>query len=330
MARPLIGIALGSGVARGWAHIGILRVLEAEGIRPDILAGTSIGAVVGGCYAAGKLEVLEEWARGLTPRRLLGLLDVNFRGAGLLSGLKLGRLLEDKLGDIQIQHLGTRFVAVATELATGHEIWLREGSLVQALRASYALPGVFAPVNFDNRWLVDGALVNPIPSSVCRAFGGRLVIAVSLGADTYGAGMVREGQRMDDLDFKDDADDGRRRGTSLARAVVSRATRPDRELARQLFGWDTRQPGITTVMMGALNIIQDRLARMRLAGDPPDVMIAPRVGHIALSEFHRAGEMIEAGAAAARQALPVIREAIEFLSGPDAEPDTNIVVTDQP
>jgi len=314
MTRPKIGLALGGGVARGWAHIGIMRVLTEEGIRPDIIAGTSIGAVVGGCHAAGKLDALEDWARSLTPRRLLGLLDLNFGGAGLLSGMKLAGLLEDHLGDIELQHLSSRFVAVATELATGHEIWLREGPLVPALRASYALPAVFNPVNIEERWLVDGALVNPVPASVCRAFGARLVIAVSLGSDTYGLGMVREGESFENMNFgfEEKPKNGRR---SIGRAMVSRATRPDRDLVRQLFGWDSKTPGITTVMMGALNIIQDRLARMRLAGDPPDVMVAPRIGHIALSDFHRADECIKLGEDAARQAMPVIREAMDFLSG---------------
>jgi len=314
MTRPRIGLALGGGVARGWAHIGIMRVLMEEGIKPDIIAGTSIGAVVGGCYSAGKLDELELWARSLTPRRVLGLLDMTFGGSGLLSGMKLAKLLENDIGDIELQHLGTRFIAVATELATGHEIWLREGKLVPALRASYALPAVFTPVKIEDRWLVDGALVNPVPASVCRAFGARLVIAVSLSSDTYGLGMVTEGEQINKLDFGyDEPSNGN--APSLARAMVSRATRPDRALVRQLFGWDQKTPGITTVMMGALNIIQDRLARMRLAGDPPDVMVAPRIGHISLSDFHKADECIKLGEEAARQAMPVIREAMEFLSG---------------
>jgi len=325
MTRPRIGLALGGGVARGWAHIGIMRVLMEEGIKPDIIAGTSIGAVVGGCYAAGKLDELEVWARSLTPRRVLGLLDLTFGGSGLLSGLKLARLLEENLGDVELQHLGARFVSVATELATGHEIWLREGKLVPALRASYALPAVFTPVKIEDRWLVDGALVNPVPASVCRAFGARLVIAVSLSSDTYGLGMVTEGDRIEGLDFgyEEQASSGSG-ARSLGRAMVSRATRPDRELVRQLFGWDKKTPGITTVMMGALNIIQDRLARMRLAGDPPDVMVAPRIGHISLSDFHRADECIKLGEDAARQALPVIREAMEFLSGKPDIPGTPV------
>ena len=312
MTRPRIGLALGGGVARGWAHIGIMRALEAEGIKPDIIAGTSIGAVVGGCHAAGKLDELEDWARSFTPRRLFSLFDVTLGGAGLLSGSKLATRLEEHLGDIKLQHLGTRFVAVATELATGHEIWLREGSLVEALRASYALPAVFSPVKVDDRWLVDGALVNPVPASVCRAFGARLVIAVALGSHTYGLGMVREGERIEELDFPGSVR-STRATPSIMRAIVSQNARRDRELMRRLFGWDSKQPGITTVMMGALNIIQDRLARMRLAGDPPDVMIAPRVGHIALTDFHKAKECIDLGAAAAHEAMPVIREAMKFL-----------------
>lgn len=321
MTRPKIGLALGGGVARGWAHIGIMRVLKEEGIRPDIIAGTSIGAVVGGCYSAGKLDALEDWALSLTPRRVLGLLDLTFGGSGLLSGMKLAKLLEEHVGDVELQHLSTRFVAVATELATGHEIWLREGPLVPALQASYALPAVFNPVNIEDRWLVDGALVNPVPASVCRAFGARLVIAVSLGSDTYGLGMVAEGEKMEGLDF---GYDEKKNGRSLGRAMVSRASRPDRDLLRQLFGQDKKNPGITTVMMGALNIIQDRLARMRLAGDPPDVMVAPRIGHISLSDFHRAEECIKLGEDAARQAMPVIREAMEFLGGKTDVPGTPV------
>jgi len=314
MTRPKIGLALGGGVARGWAHIGLVRVLMEEGITPDIIAGTSIGAVVGGCYAAGKLDALEDWARSLTPRRVLGLLDMSFGGAGLLSGGKLTKLLNQHLGVRGIEELDTRFVAVATELATGHEIWLREGPLVPALQASYALPAVFTPINIDNRWLVDGALVNPVPASVCRAFGARLVIAVSLSTDTYGLGMVTEGDRIEDLAFDLGYEDKKSGPRAVGRAMVSRAKRTDSDLVRQLFGINKKSPGITTVMMGALNIIQDRLARMRLAGDPPDVMVAPRIGHISLSDFHKADEAIKLGAQAGRQALPIIREAMTFLS----------------
>jgi len=183
--RPKIGIALGSGVARGWAHIGVLRVLGNAGIVPDIVSGTSIGAVVGGCHVANQLEPLEEFARSLTRRRLISVIDFRFRSSGLIGDSKLEAILYKYLGGQQLENMERTFIAVATELSTGHEVWMHEGSLVQAIRASYALPGVLAPVPIDNRWLIDGALVNPVPVSVVRALGARVVIAVNLNTDPF-------------------------------------------------------------------------------------------------------------------------------------------------
>jgi predicted acylesterase/phospholipase RssA len=164
--RPVVGIALGAGVARGWTHIGVLRTLRKAGIEPDIISGTSIGALVGGCEAAGKLDVLEEFARSLTRRRMLSLLDFRFRSSGLIGDAKLREIMHTHLADLNIEDMERRFVGVATELTTGHELWLHEGGLIDSIRASYALPGVFSPVSVDGRWLIDGALVNPVPVSV--------------------------------------------------------------------------------------------------------------------------------------------------------------------
>ena len=304
-----IGLALGSGVARGWAHIGVLRALEKAGIVPEIVAGTSIGAVVGGCYAAGKLDRLQDWACGLSQTRLLRFLDLRFGGSGLISGNRLADELTDALGDIEIQHLGRRFVAIGTELATGHEIWLREGNLVENLRASYALPGIFSPVKVRGHWLIDGALVNPVPVSVCRAFGARLVIAVNLNADTFGKGTMPHAEELDHEAANQDHADG----TGLG-GLIAAAKRPDRILLRQLFGTKKGSPGLTNVMFASLNIIQDRLARSRLAGDPPDVAVNPRVAHIGLMEFQRADELIQLGEEAMEQALPTIQDALTILS----------------
>src|SRR5215470_10387539 len=185
-----IGMALGGGSARGWAHIGVLRALNAEGIHPDIIAGTSIGAVVGGCYVAGELGALEQFARELTRRKVLGFLDFNFSGSGLINGQRLCDILDRQLKGIAIEAMEKRFVAVATEIGTGHEIWLSSGRLVDAMRASYALPGIFRPVAINGRWLFDGALVNPVPVSVCRALGARYVIAVNVNWDTAGRGTI--------------------------------------------------------------------------------------------------------------------------------------------
>jgi len=231
-------------------------------------------------------------------------LDLTIGGSGFIGGARLAKLMEKYFGHMNIEDLGGRFIVVTTELATAHEIWLREGSLVQAIRASYALPGVFAPIKINNRWLIDGGLVNPVPVSVCRAFGARLVIAVNLHADVYGKINLVEGQRLEQ-------EDNNSIPTTLAETIK---TSPQRILMKQLFGTGKKAPGVGTVMLGALNIVMDRLGRSRMAGDPPDVLVAPRVGHISLLDFDRARETIELGRQAFKQALPQIEEAMAILS----------------
>ena len=189
--RPArLGVVLGAGAARGWAHIGALQELNALGIRPDVVVGSSIGTLVGGCYAAGKLDMLEAFARSLTRRRMFGLIDFSFAGGGLIGGERLRARLEAELGGLRIEDLPIRFAGVATEIGGGHEIWLRRGLLVEAIRASYALPGVFEPVRVEGRWMFDGAIVNPVPVSVARALGAERVIAFNISSDSVGRGTA--------------------------------------------------------------------------------------------------------------------------------------------
>lgn len=298
MRKVKIGLALGGGAARGWAHIGVLRGLLEAGIVPDIIAGTSIGAVVGGCHVADRLDPLEEFARSLTRRRVFGYLDFNMTGSGLITGQRLRDRLVNHLGDLTIESLDTQFTAVATEIGTGHEIWLSRGRLVDAIRASYALPGIFKPVNVGGRWLFDGALVNPVPVSVCRALGARYVIAINLNADMCGRGTVVPHTTAGYQDTPPDAGGEPKNGRSALKL-----------LQRQLFGPDEAAPGISTVVVDAFNIVQDRIARSRLAGDPPDFMISPRLAGIGPFDFHRADELINRGLAAAhREVEDIIRE----------------------
>jgi NTE family protein len=312
MLRTKIGLALGGGAARGWVHIGILKALIESGIKPDIVAGTSIGAVVGGCYVANEFEALERFARSLTRRRVFGYLDFNMAGSGLITGQRLCDRLEEHLGDRAIESLDIPFTAVATEIGTGHEIWLTRGRLVDAMRASYALPGIFRPVRIDGRWLFDGALVNPVPVSVCRALGARYVIAVNLNTEMYGRGVVLP-------QITGDRHETPRAEPSQSMARNGRAAL--KLLQRQLFGRGGEGgPGISTVMIEAFNIVQDRIARSRLAGDPPDVMISPRLGGFGPFDFHRADELIECGAAAAyRQVEDIIRD-LEVRRSLDPQP----------
>jgi NTE family protein len=309
--RPVIGLALGGGAARGFAHIGIIRTLIANGIVPDVVVGTSIGAVVGGSYIAGHLDTLEDWARSLQPRHILGYLDIRLNGTGLIGGDKLAAQLEATLGQVQIQDLQQKFASVATEVRTGHEIWLTQGRIVDAVRASYALPGIFAPVLIGDRWLVDGALVNPVPVSAARALGAEIVIAANVSSDVFGHGttIFSHGTVLEDVEPVVIESPPPKRG-------FGRFFSPERIVKQEIFG-SKGSPGISKVMVDAFNIMQDRITRARLAGDPPDLLISPRVGKIGWFDFHRADEMIAHGARAAERAIESIREAIEIV-GPEA------------
>lgn len=292
-----IGLVLGGGAARGWAHIGVLRTLVEEGIVPDIITGCSIGAVVGGCYAAGKLDQLEEFARSLSKARVLRFLDFHFNGSGLISGRRLQRLLESNINGIDIDDLPIKFGAVATELGSGHEIWLTKGPLIEAMRASYALPGVFAPILHNDRWLFDGALVNPVPITMARAFGADIVICVNLSSDVWPRGTVIQSLGRDGEESPVENVIEKQRGWSFP---FLRSSEPK-----------VNTPGLVSVMVEAFNIIQDRISRSRLAGDPPDILISPRLRTMNMFEFHRADEAVVSGALPVKRAMADIRELIE-------------------
>jgi NTE family protein len=304
--RPTIGLALGGGAARGFAHIGVIRALAAHGIVPDVIVGTSIGAVVGGCYAANEMDNLESWARTLTVRGVLSYLDISLSGSGLISGGHLAARLETGLKESRIDDLPIRFAAIATEFNTGHEIWLTRGRLSEALRASYSLPGIFPPVLIGGRWLVDGALVNPVPVSAARALGARLVIAVNLNSDLFGRGTIIANHGSDDGDLASAPPK-----SNGLRSMFN----GERSLRRQIFGRRGR-PGLPTVMVEAFNVMQDRITRARLAGDPPDVLISPRLGGIGWFDFHRAADAIDIGTEATEKAIDSVSEAVTALTQP--------------
>lgn len=281
-----IALALGGGAARGWAHIGVLRALDEADVQIGMIAGTSIGALVGGCYLAGKLNELEEFARSLTMRRIAGLLDLTIGGGGLLGGMRLTKRMQEHLVGLNIEDLEHPFIAVATELKTGHEVWVHQGDLITALRSSYALPGIFEPVRCNGRTLIDGALVNPVPVSVCRAYEQTLVVAVNLNYDIFGRS-----------------------------AVVKHAAGPASGDPSAKTPAETSRVGLPGVMVQAFNIIQDRISRSRLAGDPPDLTLHPRINHIGLSEFHRAAESIERGYEETRSRIPELKRMQQVFQG---------------
>jgi NTE family protein len=308
MDRNKIAVALGGGAARGWAHIGVLKALTAYGLVPKVIAGTSIGAVVGGCYAAGKLDELEAFVTRLTPRSVLRFLDLDISGGGLLSGAKLSRTLDTELDGIEIENLEQTFVAVATEIGSGREIWLTKGPLVSAIRASYALPGLFRPVQINGRWLMDGAFVNPVPVAVCRAMEASLVIAVNLhhGGISRTALTPMEATALDASGIE----------LPVAEPPKKRRIPSLRNLRHQVFGKGNgdNAPGITRVLLEAFNVTQDRIARARLAGDPPDIIIAPRLSEMGLFDFHKSKPAIAEGYEATMRQLDEIEQTATALT----------------
>lgn len=280
MARPVIGLALGGGAARGWSHLGVIRALNERGVNPDVVCGTSMGALVGAGYAAGYFDKMNEWATRLTRREVLRFLDIRLAG-GLIGGERLFDYLRGIAGDIDIEACELPFGAVATNLVTGNEVWLRKGKLLDAVRASAALPGLLAPFKLDEHWLVDGGLVNPVPVSLCRAMGAEIVVAVELNSDLLERRRLKNGLRGAAPELDADATEANwsERLGQMVNGIIGKM-RSDEE----------RVPSMLEVLARSNTIMSVRITRSRMAGDPPDILLSPRLAHISLMDFHRARE----------------------------------------
>jgi len=301
--KPRIGLALGSGSARGWAHIGAIRALEERGVKPDLVCGSSIGALVGAFYAAGELDKLETWVTSLAWTTVLRLMDLTWRG-GLIRGQRLFNLFRVTFEERDISALPIIYGAIATELASGREVWLREGNVLDAVRASCAMPGLFTPVMRNDSLLVDGGLVNPVPVSMCRALGADLVIAVDLSWGKLGPYRDRNAGK------KGSAQEG---GTVAPREVpgwIGRVRTGWLERMKKKVKDEVTMPSIFEVFTTALDIVEMKVARSRLAGDPADVMITPLLPDFGTMEFHRAAEAIAEGRAAVERMGPLIDQVL--------------------
>lgn len=314
-----IGLALGSGAARGWAHIGIIQELEKLGINIDVVAGCSIGAYVGAAYTSGKLEPLAEWASSLTDWQVLGLMGLGLKKGGLASGQKVFQALDDNFSADKFEELDKPFAVVATDLYSGKEVAFRKGSISQAVRASCAIPALFPPQAHEGRWLVDGAVVNPVPVNLCRQLGADFVIAVNLSADfrpqvssenereharneqktnaffsksqelmqSWFKGADKKEESPESIELEEDTD------TSAEVLEVETETPAVEQEIEHLPS--SPAPSVIGVMSSSLEILQARVTRSRLAGDPPDILIEPQLRDFGSMEYYRATELIEEG-----------------------------------
>lgn len=291
-----VGLALGGGAARGWSHIGAIRALTDMGIDPDIVCGTSIGALVGASLVSSRLDKLEQWVRSLSRFNTARFFEINATLSGFVNKDRMRHFLTDYVGGEQelIESLDHRFASVATDIETGREIWLQDGPLIDAIWASMALPGLFPAIRNRDRWLVDGGLVNPVPVSACRALGADRVIAVNLNGDVVGK-HFREppGQEAGSVDQM----------MKRFHSLVADYT----DLQLGIGKPEDQPPSLFDAIAGSINIMQDRITRSRMAGDPPDIILAPKLGHIGLLEFYRAEEAISEGEQCVRRMSDEIR-----------------------
>jgi len=300
-----IGLALGSGSARGWSHIGVIEALQDHGIEPDIICGCSIGALVGASYAANKITALEDWVRSLSLLEIARFASLDTTFNGLINKDRLQRVLKQFIadGNFSIADLKRPFASVATDLSSGREIWFTEGLLLDAVWASISLPGLFPPVRHKNRWLVDGGLVNPVPVSVCRALGADFVIAVNLNGNLVGRHIdkpARNNAEERSVHWSD----------KIPWPLGSGADKQESKAAV-----NEKAPRVFETIAGSINIIQDRITRSRMVGEPPDILITPELADIGLLEFYRAAECIDEGKESVRRALPEIQRLLKTSEG---------------
>lgn len=299
-----IGLALGSGASRGWAHIGIIKQLADLGVEPDIICGCSIGSIVGAAYVSGKLDKLSKWVCAFSKRDIIRFFELDFSFNGFIDAEHMHGFLDKYVCDEDqcIENFDKVFATVSTELKSGREVWFTKGLAIEAVRASISLPGLFPPVLHDGNWLVDGGLVNPVPVSVCRALGADIVIAVNLNGDIVGKHFTAKTEIQEPM---------------FSNEMINQIAHNIKAYSDSLFpnshgSKEFEPPNIFDAIAGSWNITQDRITRSRMAGDPPDVVLAPKLSHIGLLEFYRADQAIEEGRDCVRRMEAELRHCLSL------------------
>lgn len=318
MSEVKVALALGSGAARGWAHIGVIKALEEMGVRINMVAGTSIGSLVGAGYASGRLAEIEQWVQGMNRWEVFNLLDFGFNHGGIIGGEKVFNRAREEFGQRNIEDLPVTYGAVATDLYSGREIWLRNGDLYDASRASCAMPGILSPKSFDGRWLIDGGLVNPVPVSLCRALGADFVIAVHLNSQLNSKAQQRKGRSIppqtetEQLDKEKAEMEIQDNENGFFDNMWSGSKEYLDSFKERFRNNGEKAPGMFSVMASSIDIMQERITKARMAGDPPDILVQPKLGHIGIMEFYRGQEAIDLGYETTTRMRDLIMEEIEL------------------
>ena len=285
--RPKVGLALGSGGARGWCHIGIIRELEEMGLRPDVISGASMGALVGAIHAGDALESLENWAIKLTARDFFGMLDVNLSSGGLVEGNEILSVIRRLVKAKRIEELSVPLALVATDMSSGREVWMTKGDLAAAVRASVALPGLISPFQIGDRWFLDGGLTNPLPVTACRILGAEVVIAANPNGRFDGTFWASRDYELPGLlsSWKDRIP---KMPTALSAFFDGKSD-------------DEPSPQYLDVLATSIDIMTDGIRRAKLAGDPPHVLLDAHLAELSVLDFHRASDAINEGRRVVRE-----------------------------
>jgi len=307
-----LGIALGSGSARGWSHIGVLNALEESGIKVDYVSGTSIGSVVGAVYSIGDIKDFEKFARSIDWKSIVSFIDVTFPGSGIIPGKKVFKMLSEYYKDILIEDLPVPYCAVAADILTGEEVRFSSGRVTDAVRASVAIPGVFTPFKFGGRVLVDGGIVNPVPVNVVREMGAEVVIAVDLNNCTI-EGNAKKMNRTGDVEKsiaekKDDEEEDR--GNRIFEMLEEKYNEITGSIRTKLDNLRSKEhvPNILEILDNTTHIMQRSITENQFKIYPPDIIIEPQLGDFRLLDFDRAEEAIEEGYKLTNKKIEEIKE----------------------
>lgn len=310
-----VGLALGSGGAKGWAHIGVLRALEEENIEISYIAGTSIGAVVGAFYAIDELDVLEKYAYHLDWKTIVSLLDLSFPSQGLLDGDKVYNLLAEHLLEYRIEDTRIPFRCISTNLNTRQAVCMERGLLVDAVRASLSMPGVFTPFQKEGNILVDGGLINPIPTDVVKEMGAEIVIAVDLNNSISPVEAPHlPGVRCSVQQYPDSQLETEEPNTVLAK-LGQTYVEVQETLQHKIEQWmPSENPtlNIFDIIGNSINILERELARSNIDSHPPDLLIEADLRQVGIFDFHQATPAITAGYTQMKHKLDELKQLLSF------------------
>jgi NTE family protein len=310
-SRKTVGLALGSGSSRGWAHIGVIEALEEEGIQIDNVAGSSVGSYVGALYASGSLKSLKEFVLSMDGKKVFSYFDVVLPRSGILNGTKrLKELFSFHTDAEDFSELKIPVMMVATDLTTGKKVVLKSGNILTALRATMSIPGLFAPVMVKGRWLVDGGLVDPVPVGVASALEADVVIAVDLNSGVVSHQKPKKTIKPAAPKTVDSA----AYDSELLKKMVAYYEHAETSFAskfNELLHRESSTPDIIETVMTSINIMQERITRINLAVEPPDVLIQPRLGQLKMMDFDQVEQTIEEGYISVKEKIADIKKLLE-------------------